>query len=351
MNIFSTLRAQGIIGVPTPQRSIQASDLTQFGINISQTGPRPPLTVIFEADPNYKNPYSHQASFGIERELARGFSLSASYVYVRGVHLTTSRDVNLLVAPVNPAKGIRDWGATPDNPTGTKYFVNPLLFQDNVYESGANSFYNGLIFEASKRFSKNAMVNFNYTFSKAIDETVDYNSDFQPNDQTCRRCERSLSSFDQRHKVVLYAVLQAPASSSNGAFHKLTTGFLFTPIYRYGSPRPFNLLAGTELNNDRHNTTDRPLYAGRNIGIGPNFWTFDSRLSRRFAVAEHKSVEFIFEAFNMFNRLNYASVNNTVGAAIPTVLTGRGDRTPSQPLGFTSASDPRRIQLGVRFAF
>ena len=351
VNIFSTLRAQGIIGVPTPQRSIQASDLTQFGINISQTGPRPPLTVIFEADPNYKNPYSHQASFGIDRELAPGFSLSASYVYVRGVHLTTSRDVNLLVAPVNPAKGIRDWGATPDNPTGTKYFVNPLLFQDNVYESGANSFYNGLIFEASKRFSKNAMVNFNYTFSKAIDETVDYNSDFQPNDQTCRRCERSLSSFDQRHKVVLYAVLQAPASSSNGAFHKLTTGFLFTPIYRYGSPRPFNLLAGTELNNDRHNTTDRPLYAGRNIGIGPNFWTFDSRLSRRFAVAEHKSVEFIFEAFNMFNRLNYASVNNTVGTAIPSVLTGRSDRTPSQPLGFTSASDPRRIQLGVRFAF
>ena len=126
---------------------------------------------------------------------------------------------------------------------------------------------------------------------------------------------------------------------------------MFTPIYRYNSPRPFNLLAGTELNNDRHNTTDRPLFAGRNIGIGPNFWTFDTRLSRRFTLAERRNIEFLFETFNLFNRLNYTSVNNTVGAAIPSSLTGRGDRTPSQPLGFTAAADPRRIQLGVRFTF
>jgi hypothetical protein len=47
--------------------------------------------------------------------------------------------------------------------------------------------------------------------------------------------------------------------------------FLFTPIFRYNSPRPFNILTG-ELNNDRHNTTDRPYFAGRNIGMGPSFW-------------------------------------------------------------------------------
>ncbi len=347
VNIFSTLRKQGIIGVPTPQRSISASDLAQFGINISQTGPRPPLTVLFRNSPDYRNPIAQQASFGIERALSETLSVTAGYVFVRGSHLTTSRDDNLLPAPINPAKGIRDWGPTPANPTGTAYFRNPLLFQDNVYESTANSFYSGLILEVSKRFSRTLSFNGNYTFSKATDETVDYNSDFQPNDQTCRRCERALSSFDQRHKLVLYGVLETPAR-----MNRILAGWILTPIYRYNSPHPFNLLAGTELNNDRHNTTDRPFFAGRNTGIGPSFWTFDSRLTRRFAVGEKRALDLMIEGFNVFNHLNYQSVNNTVGNIPgPFNLTGRDDRNPSQPLGFTSAFDPRRIQLGLRFNF
>ncbi|HYL74138.1 MAG TPA: carboxypeptidase regulatory-like domain-containing protein [Bryobacteraceae bacterium] len=381
INIFTTLRNQGIIGVPTPQRSIQASDLAQFGINVSQTGPRPPLTVLFNADPNYKNPYAHQASFGIDREFAQGLTASVSYVYVRGVHLTTSLDHNLLQAPTNPLIGIPYWGVTPDNPSGAKYFKDPLLFQGNVYESGANSWYNGLILEINKRFSRNATFAFNYTFSKAMDETLDFNSDFQPPNQLCRSCEKALSSFDQRHKVVGYAVLASPhASRDSSAVRKFFGDFLFTPIYRYNSSRPFNILAGTELNGDRHNTTDRPYFAGRNLGIGPPFWSFDSRLSRRFSVTEHSNIELMVEAFNLFNHLNYASVNNTIscvpvaisaatGAAsggLPGTpgscyindivqryggLSGQGRYGPSQPFGFTSAFDPRRIQLGARFTF
>jgi hypothetical protein len=369
INIFTTLRNQRVIGIPTPQRSIQASDLQQFGINVSQTGPRPPLTVLFRANPDYKNPYAHQASFGIDREIGRGLAASIEYVYVRGVHLTTSYDQNLLAAPINPLKGVRDWGVTADNPTGLKYFKDPLLFQDNVYASSANSWYNGMILELKQRLSRNTSFVFNYTFSKAMDETLDYNSDFQPNDQLCRSCERALSSFDQRHKVTAYAILQSPHAPGGRAWHKFFGDFLFTPIFRYNSSRPFNVLAGGELNNDRHNTTDRPYFAGRNLGIGPDFWTFDSRLSRRFSLHERASVEFMFEAFNLFNRLNYASVNNTVSCSATALagtpascflndvvqryggLSGNGRYTALQPFGFTSAFDPRRMQLGVRLSF
>lgn len=370
INIFTTLRNQGIIGVPTPQRPILASDLQQFGINVSQTGARPPLTVLFRADPNYRNPYAHQASFGIDREIARGLTASVEYVYVRGVHLTTSYDRNLLPAPVNPVKGVRDWGATADNPTGAKYFRDPLLFQEDVYSASANSWYHGMMLELRKRFSGNVSLAFNYTFSKAMDETLDFNSDFQANDQLCRSCERALSSFDQRHKVVAYAILQSSRATNGGAaWQKVFGGFLLTPIFRYNSARPFNVLAGGELNNDRHNTTDRPYFAGRNIGIGPDFWTFDSRLSRRFALYERSSLEFMIEAFNLFNRLNYASVNNTASCSATALtgtaascyvndvaqryqgLSGNGAYTPLQPFGFTSAFDPRRIQLGVRLTF
>ena len=318
---------------------------------MSHTGPLPPLAVLFRNSADYQNPYAQQASLEIERQVGSGITVSAGYISVRGVHLTTSRDDNLLPAPINPAKGIRDWGVTADNPTGFKYFKNPLLFQDDVYESTANSWYNGVTVEAAKRFAANSSVNFSYTFSKAIDETVDFNSDFQPNDQTCRRCEHALSSFDQRHKLVLYAVLSAPHGGLTG-FSKLLSDFNFSPIFRYNSPRPFNLLSGSELNNDRHNTTDRPFFAGRNTGIGPSFWTFDSRLSRRIRFTERTSLDLMFEAFNLFNKLNYASVNNTVGnISGPFNLEGRNDRTPSQPLGFTSAFDPRRIQLGLRMTF
>ena len=106
------------------------------------------------------------------------------------------------------------------------------------------------------------------------------------------------------------------------------------------------------MNNDRHNTTDRPIFAGRNTGIGPSFWTFDARLARRFSLAENSAVEFIAEAFNLFNHLNLASVNNTVGNISGDFrVKGRHDRTPSQPLGFTSAFDARRVQLGLRLTF
>jgi hypothetical protein len=351
INIFSTLRRQGVIGVPTPARPIHAEDLRQFGIAVSQEGPRPPLTVLFRPAADYQNPYAQQASFGIEREVTPGLSLAASYVFARGARLTRSRDDNLLPAPVNPAKGIRDWGATPENPTGARYFRDPLLFQDNVYESTANSFYHGLIVEGSKRFSRGVSFHANYTFSKAIDEVVDFNSDFQPNDQTNLRAERALSAFDQRHKVVLFAVLQTPRGNGAG-WNALVSNWLLSPIFRANSARPFNLLAGSEINNDRHNTTDRPIFAGRNTGIGPAFWTFDTRLSRRFALGERRGLELMAEAFNLFNQLNFATVNNTVGNMPPPFrVHGRDDRSPSEPLGFTSAFESRRVQLGLRLSF
>ena len=87
------------------------------------------------------------------------------------------------------------------------------------------------------------------------------------------------------------------------------------------------------------------------IGIGPGFWTSDIRLSRVFRLTDKQAIDFLFEAFNLFNHLNYATVNNTVGAAIPEDLHSRPAATASQPLGYTSAFDPRRLQLGVRFTF
>ena len=334
-NIYSTLRRQGVIGIPSSTRRIEPADLAQFGINISQTGPLPPFSVVFENSPNYVNPYSQQATLSLERQITRSMSISVSGIWSRTLKVTRARNKNLLpTAPVDPTLGIKVWR--------TQDFANPLIFQYNVYESSANAYYRGLIFEMRRRLSKSLSLAGNYTFSRAEDEVTDFNSDFQANDQSNLRAERSLSAFHQRHKFVVYGVWQAPG--------KLQVA----PIFRANSGRPFNLLVGADINADRHSNTDRPPGAGRNTGIGPAFYTVDLRLSKRIRLgsSEHRSVELLAEGFNLSNRLNYSSVNNTVGLLRgPFNVTGRHDRSPSEALGFTSAFDPRRIQLGVRLSF
>ena len=334
-NVYSTLRRQGVIGLPRSARRIQPSDLAQFGISVSQTGPTPPFSVIFDSAPNYVNPYSQQATLSVERQLTVSTSISVSGIWSRTLKIGRARDKNLLPsAPVDPVLGIKIWR--------TQDFANPLLFQFNTYESSANAYYRGFIVELRRRLSKSLSLAGNYTLARAVDEVTDYNSDFQPNDQSNVRGERAISAFNQRHKFVVYGVWQAPGQ------------WQISPIFRANSARPFSLLVGADINNDRHSNTDRPPGADRNTGIGPAFYTFDMRISKRirFGSAERRFIELLAEGFNLANHLNYASVNNTVGLLrAPFNVTGRHDRTPSEALGFTSAFDPRRIQLGLRVSF
>ena len=326
-NIFQTLRAQGVIGVPTPTREITEANLAQFGIVPSHTGPRSPFSVLFGIAPDYVNPYSQQASLGVEHQIAKNTTVSVNGIFVRTLKITRARDANLLPARVDPRLGIRVWTAAD--------FADPALAQLNVYESTANASYAGLLLEFSRRASRNLSFAANYTFSKAIDDVVDFNSDFEANDQTNLRAEKALSSFDQRHKFTAYGVWNA--------FRVVEV----SPILRANSGRPFNLLVGADLNSDRHATTDRPLFAGRNTGRGPDFWNLDLRLSRRFRLHEAIAVQVTAEAFNLTNRENFASVNNTVGAISgPFNLTGRGRpvaiAAAGLHLGGRSAEDPAR---------
>ena len=144
---------------------------------------------------------------------------------------------------------------------------------------------------------------------------------------------------------------------------KIFSGFTLTPIFAYHSGHPFNLLAGADVNGDRHSTTDRAIGAGRNTGVGPDYFTWDMRLQREFKLGERATLALMAESFNLVNRTNYGSVNNIVGPNLflPTAVGGggltnfavHGTNTvgPSSPLGFTSALAKREIQLGLRLNF
>jgi len=382
--VFQTLFGQGKIQCTTPAPGntacITPADLAQFGLHVTNSGPLSPLQVLFTSQPNYGTPYSQQASFGIEHELASGLVISASYVYVHTLRLPVAIDTNLLPAPyttVQLANGTytsyRNWntnpalGPTPSvgspNCAGNLFgaaagcFVNPLIVQNNQYSSRSSALYQGGIFEIKKRFGSHYTLLGNYTYSKAYDTSTDFNTDYGPLDPTNLAADRALSSFDERHKVVVAAVVSSPWKN------KILSGFEVSPIAQYHSGHPFNLLAGEAVNGDNHPTNGRPIGANRNTGLGPDYVSFDMRLSRTFTFREKYKLQFLAEGFNLFNRTNYASVNNEVSPffALPIAAGGEGYTTfhvhgssalsPSQPLGFTSALPKRQIQLGVRFNF
>jgi len=316
--------------------------------------------VIFAGQPNYKSPISQQASLGIERELGGGFSLSLSYIYVHTQHLPVAIDTNLLPgAPVDtgfsglPSNGIpfQDWGnpicAGPSVSNPCFRDASLTILQNNVYSSVGTADYNGGILELKKRFSNHFTMMANYTYSHAIDESTDFNSDYAPFDQTDLSAERANSDFDQRHKVVIAGVFDSPFKSV------WLSGFQLSPLFTYNSGHPFNLLAGADINQDNHFTNDRPPGAPRNSGLGPNLINFDMRLSRTFEFGERYALQLLAEGFNIANRTNYSSVNNIVGPAFAPPFNPRGTAalSPSQPLGFTAAFPKREIQLGLRFTF
>src|SRR5262249_20237639 len=178
---------------------------------------------------------------------------------------------------------------------------------------------------------------------KAIDDTVDFITDLQPANQLDLRNERSLSAFDQRRRLVISGVADPVA------------GITVAPIFTYGSGHPFNLLLGFDANGDTQANTDRPSFAGRNTGRGPNYLSLDLRVAKsfRFHSDAPSKLECSVEAFNLFNRVNFSGVNNIVGT-LPLAdyrVEGSRQSKPAEPLGFTSAFDPRQIQLGVKVRF
>ena len=387
---------------PTPGNAacITPADVAPFGIIAGNSGQLSPLQVLFSNPPNYKPPYSQQASLGIERQIGPGFTVGASGIYSHTLRLPVAIDTNLFPAPESTialANGkvvsYRNWNtsAVTDPAAGLQLsgpgaggvypcavtlngfgqpvspcFVNPLIIQNNQYTAAASALYEGLILEAKKRFSNNFTLFGNYTFSKGFDTSTDFNTDYGPQDPTNLGLDRALSEFDERHKVVVAGVFDSPWKNP------ILAGFQLSPIFSYHSGHPFNLLAGTEVNGNNHTTNERPIGAPRDTGLGPNYVDFDMRLSWSHRIGEKATIRFTAEGFNIANHTNFASVNNEVSPlfGLPTAVGGSGFTTfnvhgfrpgtvladgsvatPSTPLAFTSALPKREIQLGVRLDF
>lgn len=301
--------------------------------NVLNQFPKGLLASVTTIDPHIKNAYSEQLNAQIERELTKNATLSVGYLHTRGLHLILSRNVNVPTLSATDAArlGIPNLGRP-----------NPNFANINAYESSGDSYYDGLIVSFNSRLTSYFAARVSYTLSKAIDDAGNAFF-FTPQDNFNLRDDRGLSDNDQRHRLVVSGTLAAPRGNitRDDLFHRAAAGFQLSYIFSYGSALPFNIVTGTDRNNDT-NVNDRPVGVGRNTGRGFDFASLDVRLSRRFRLSERFNLETLIEGFNLLNRANLQLPNNVYGAgATPRASFG-------QP---TAAAAPRQIQIGLRLNF
>ena len=123
-------------------------------------------------------PYTEQGRIGVEREVAKGLSISATYLYYHGLHLTRTRDINLF-APV-PFSRVGPDGQTYTFLRFASTTVRPISRASgqsynriNIFESASRSLYNGLAIQATQRLTRGFQFIAAYTYSKANDDRPD----------------------------------------------------------------------------------------------------------------------------------------------------------------------------------
>jgi hypothetical protein len=331
-----------------PFGQLTAADLGKLGIT---TGPGAPGRVVFNLAPNYKNNYSIQASLSIARQLNNSTSLELGYQMYKGVHVQTDQETNY-----------RETGVI-DPVWGPQYApINPTIVQSNTYSSIGNSMYNGLTASFTKRYTHNFQAQVNYTFSKAIDDTTDFNSQFASFFPTRLNLERGLSAYNIAHNFVANAVYNTPfkAGSGESFWSRILADMAFSPIVHMHSGLPFTIrVPGAANGTLGHTLYARPWYISRDTGIGPAFYDFDARVAKTFFINRDSGLrcDFIVEGTNLLNHTNFSSVNDQFSPNDPLLFTGpfnvKGNKnfSPASPLGFTSAFPGRQIQFGLKLVF
>jgi hypothetical protein len=245
------------------------------------------------------------------------------------------------------------------------------------------SSYNGLSVNLKKRFTKGYEFLVSYTWSHAIDDSTDVvSTSDSPQSNFAPNAERSVSTFDQRHRLVLSGVYSTGHIGGSGFVPAVLSGFTVAPIFEFSSGRPFTILTGSDTNFDFNPLTDRPnavapnsgitgcgtapvlskysptgafnlpcyidapasagpassYYAGnlsRNVGVKPFTVFTDLRIARSFTFSHEIALQMTADIFNLINKNNTLDVN--------LLYTAAGTKTASY--------DPRQFQFGARLSF
>lgn len=327
----------------------------------AQGGPQPAPSVeiapsIFRPDPRLATPYSQQASAGAQYLLAKNFTVRADYLFVHGVKLPRTINVNLL-PPVILTLGNATSLGVPD-PTaqqvGRDVFTlgrrNPEF--DNIYDlqNSANSIYHGVSVTLSRTMNEDLEFSASYTLSKAYDDASSY--DEQPQNPFDLAAEVALSRQHQQQRFVFNALWDLPigeerdthkSNRNRSWFVSTFSDIEIAPIFTAETGRPVDPLTGLDSNRTGpFPLSSRPLGFGRNSLETSDIVTLDLRVLKYFPFGEARRLDLVAESFDLLNHANVAQINPVFGSAL-TPIAGF-----TQPIAGTGA---RQIQFSLDFEF
>ena len=265
-------------------------------------------TSVVELDPRSRIPSTLQYSFGVEEQITKSSTLSATYVGTRGMNLFRSIDANAPVAPT--------YADRPESTLGQL-----RLMQPEGYAKG-NSLEVSLRGRPVPHFSGQVQ----YVLSKTYNDTQGIT--YFPGYSYTPLRDWSRSDNDRRHKFDMMGTFDAGKWFTLGTALSLYSGL------------PVNITTGSDTNRDGV-AVDRPMGISRNAMHGPSYLDLDLNLAHDFPLSkDRKGGPMATLSLNSFNVLNQTNATTYVGV-ITSPFFGRS----------VSALPPRRMQLSLQIKF
>ncbi|HMY73208.1 MAG TPA: TonB-dependent receptor, partial [Blastocatellia bacterium] len=374
---------------------------------VNPTFPNPSFAAVSNAirpiEYDLKNPSNHVYNLNVQQQLPWDVVVTLGYAGARGTHLLRNTDANTSI----PTR-LSD---------GTYFFPNNAPRQNTAFgvielkKSDGDSYYNAMIFEVRKRFSRSFDFQSSYAYGKTIDNTQASTFFSDATNATVSALpepaglnyNRGRADFDIRHNWVMNFNWELPfAKNLKGAAGKVLDGWNLLGISQVRSGLPLTVFLAANRSQSKWAPSsgpglgpDRPSFApgytfenavtgnpaayfdpkafllqpsgtlgtlGRNTFTGPNLRTFDLALTKNFTwtkLGENTRIQFRAESFNLFNRANFGTPNLQVFAGTPENLnTPPASLAPTQPAANASfglirstVTTARQIQLGLRVSF
>jgi hypothetical protein len=307
-----------------------------------------PSNAIRPIEWDLKNPNVHVYNLNLQRQLPFDTVVTVGYAGSRGIHLLRNADVNTSV-PQQLSDGTYFF---PNNAPRR----NPRFGVIEMKASDGDSWYNSLVFEVRKRFSRGVDFQSSYTFARNIDTTQASTFFSDATNATVSALpdppglnyNKGLADHHAQHNWVFNFTWELPfAKGLQGAAGKLLDGWNLMGIGQIRSGNPLTVFLQSNRSQSKWAPSasplvgpDRPSLApgytyksavigdpnqyfdprafvlqpsgtlgntGRNAFIGPNLRTFDLALVKNTQLSESARVQFRVEAFNLFNRANFSN--------------------------------------------
>jgi outer membrane receptor protein involved in Fe transport len=261
---------------------------------------------IVQLAPEVQIPQTLQYSVGLDHQLTKLTTVSIGYTGAHGFRLFRSRDVNAPPPPLYEAR------------------PNPLYAVVRQIESNGRQQSDSVSVTVRGRMTKWFTGQAQYALSRAANDTNGIGW-FPANDYDLSG-EYARADFDRRHRLVLLGRV-VPRSIAD-----IGVGLTIN------SAGPYTETLGQDIYNNGRGRARAPAVA-RNTLEAAAFASLDLRVSREFkhGKSDGQALTVGLDAFNVTNRVNYASYVGTVGS--PLFL---------QPV---SARPARQLQLSARFKF